>query len=93
MQGAGRIVCCIRWRIRDKERIQGCGQGFSLSNWSDISSGEKEWGGNKSHVLEMLGLSLLNIQVEMSRKQLEIGVWSSGEEVWVGAINLHIDGT
>ena len=29
----------------------------------------------------------------MWRRQLEIGVWSSGEEVWAGGIDLHIDGT
>lgn len=49
--------------------------------------------GEGTEVLELLGVSPLNIQVEMLRKHLETGVWSSGEEAWVGAINLHIDGT
>lgn len=54
---------------------------------------DKSQAKDKSSILEMLGLrSLLGLQVEMSRRKLEIGGWSS-EELWTGTTDQQIDST
>lgn len=54
---------------------------------------DKSQAKDKSSILEMLGLrSLLGLQVEMSRRKLEIGGWSS-EELWTGTTDPQIDST